>query len=290
MALAIMQDGSERIAYRDPAFPVYIRKSNLTIFPEMAFLCHWHEELELLVALKGHLCYNVNGTVVTIREGEAIFVNSRQLHYGFSSDRSDCDYLCICFQPQLLHANPEIWNRFVLPLLSSRSFTHLLLRPEEPEHRHLLNILIRMGQLEEEQEEGCEMQLMACLFSFWQGLFRLSEQALSEEVSTDANVLIQKKMLDYVRTHYGEKLSVDAIAASGGVCRTKCWQIFRKYLNQTPNDYVNSFRLEKGMQLLKSTRMSVTEIAQECGFSSGSYFTELFTRQKGCTPTQYRKR
>ena len=69
MALAIMQDGSERIAYRDPAFPVYIRKSNLTIFPEMAFLCHWHEELELLVALKGHLCYNVNGTVVTIREG-----------------------------------------------------------------------------------------------------------------------------------------------------------------------------------------------------------------------------
>ena len=131
---------------------------------------------------------------------------------------------------------------------------------------------------------------MASLYTLWHGLYGLAEGQIGEEVSTDSNVLIQKRMLDFIRTHYGEKLTVDAIAAAGGVCRTKCWQIFRKYLGQTPNDYLNSFRLEKGMQLLKSTRMSVTEIAEECGFSSASYFTELFTRQKGCTPTQYRRK
>ena len=43
------------------------------------------------------------------------------------------------------------------------------------------------------------------------------------------------------------------------------------------------------MELLKSTDMTITEIADACGFSSASYFTELFTRQKGCPPKAYRK-
>lgn len=289
MALAIMRDGSERIGYDDPAFPVYVRRSNLTIFPEMSFLCHWHEELELLMSLKGHLCYNINGEVVTLREGEAVFVNSRQLHYGFSADGSDCDYLCICFHPQLLCANEEVSSRFVLPLLTSCGVTHLLLRPQCPEHRDVLAGVLRLGELGQKKEPGYEMQLVAALYQLWHGLFLLAREQIGEEAAADGNVLIQKKMLEFIRTHYAEKVTVDAIAAAGGVCRTKCWQIFRKYLNQTPNEYLNSYRLEKGMQMLKSTRLSVTEIAQSCGFSGSSYFTELFTRQKGCTPTQYRK-
>ena len=290
MALTILRDGSERIGYDDPAFPVYIRKSDLSLFPEKVFLCHWHEELEFLMPLKGYLCYNINGETVTVRQGEAIFVNSRQLHYGFSADGSDCDYLCICFHPQLLCANEEIRSRFVLPLLTSCGVTHMLLRPGCPEHRDVLCGILRLGELDREKQPGYELQLVSVLYQLWHGLLSLARQQIGEESSADSNVLVQKKMLEFIRTHYAEKLTVDAIAASGNVCRTKCWQIFRKYLNQTPNEYLNSYRLEQGMQLLKSTRLSVTEIAQSCGFSSSSYFTELFTRQKGCTPTQYRRK
>lgn len=290
MSLTILQDGSERIRYENPSFPIYVSRGDLLSFPNMSALCHWHEELEILMPIKGYLRYNINGTTVTVQEGNAIFVNTRQLHYGFSDDGSDCEYLCVAFLPELLYTNEDIRNRFVVPLLTSHSISHLILRRTIPEHRPLLSAIARMGSLTEEHIRGYEMHLMAKLYVLWQGLYMLLEDRIGEEVSTDSNMLIQKRMLDFVRTHYAEKLSVDAIAASGGVCRTKCWQIFRKYLGQTPNEYLNSYRLEKGMQLLKSSRMSVTEIAQECGFSSASYFTELFTRQKGCSPTQYRRR
>lgn len=289
MSLAILQDGSERIRYENPAFPIYISWGNLKSFPNMSALCHWHEELELLLPLKGYLRYNVNGTTVTVQEGNAIFVNSRQLHNGFTADGTDCEYLCIAFLPQLLCINEDIQNRYVLPLLTSHSVTHMVLRRSIPEHRALLAAIMRMGTLARERAPGFELRLMGKLYSLWQGLYEIAEGQLGEEVSTDGNVQIQKKMLEFIRTHYPERIQVDAIAAAGGVCRTKCWQIFKKYLGQTPNDYLNSFRLEKGMQLLKSTRMSVTEIADACGFSSASYFTELFTRQKGCPPTQYRR-
>lgn len=290
MSLTILQDGSERIGYENPAFPIYIRRGDLLSFPNKSALCHWHEELEILMPLKGYLRYNINGETVTVQEGNAIFVNTRQLHYGFSGDGTDCEYLCIDFLPQLLCLNGDIQNRFVLPLLTSHGFTHMVLRRSIPEHRPVLSAINRMGTLAEEQAPGYEMQLMANLYILWNGLYALAERQIGEEVSADSNVLVQKKMLEFIRTHYAEKLSVDAIAASGGVCRTKCWQIFRKYLGQTPNEYLNSFRLEKGMQLLKSTRMSISEIAEHCGFSSASYFTELFTRQKGCSPSQYRRK
>ncbi len=289
MPLTILQDGSEQIGYQNPAFPVYVKWGDLLRFPGMAALCHWHEELELLMPVSGSLRYNINGSVVEVSQGDAIFVNSRQLHYGFSVDGRDCQYLCLAFLPQLLCVNQEISSRFVLPLVNSPGIPWLLLRGDVPEQRILLDIIREMGTLVREQAPGYELGLTACVYRLWQGLYQLAQTAIGEEVSSDSNVIIQKKMMDYVRSHYQERIRGEDIAAAGGVCRTKCWQIFRKYLGQTPNDYLNSIRLERAMQLLKSTRLSVTEIASECGFSGASYFTELFTRQKGCPPSRYRK-
>lgn len=290
MNLTVMQDSSERIDYQDPAIPIYVRRGDLRSLSNMSALCHWHADVELLMPLRGYLSYNVNGTVVTVQEGNAIFVNARNMHYGFSADGSDCEYICVTFRPELLCANEEIRNRFVLPILTGPNLTHMVLRKAIAEHRPVLSALTRLDGLYQEKMPGFELQAMGSLYSLWQGLYGIAQGWIGEAVSTDVNVLIQKQMLEFIRTHYQERVTVDAIAAAGGVCRTKCCQIFKQYLGRTPNDYLNSFRLEKGMELLKSTSMTVTEIANECGFSSASYFTEIFTRQKGCPPTAYRKK
>lgn len=289
MDLNILQDGSEQIRYMDPAVPIYVNRGDLRTMSNMAALCHWHEDVELLMPLRGYLAYNVDGANVTVREGNAIFVNARHMHYGFSADGSDCEYICITFRPQLLCANEAIRNRYVLPVLTSPNFSHMVLRSAIPEHRGALAALRRVDGLYQRSEPGRELQAMSQLYQLWLEIYRLAQGSIGEAISTDVNVLIQKQMLEFIRTHYQERVTVDAIAAAGGVCRTKCCQIFKKYLNRTPNDYLNSFRLEKGMELLKSTSMTVTEIADACGFTSASYFTELFTRQKGCPPKVYRK-
>ena len=289
MDLEIMLDGSEKVRYRDPAIPIYVSRGDLKGMTNMAALCHWHEDIELLLPLQGHLTYNVNGTQVTVQEGNAIFVNSRQMHYGFSADGTDCIYICVTFRPQLLCANETIRDRYILPVLTSTRFSHMVLRRGIPEHRPLLAAICRIDGLEREENPGKEMLQLANLLELWQGIYRLAEDRINEAASADGNVRIQRQMLEYIRTHYQERISVDAIAAAGGVCRTKCCQIFKKYLGRTPNDYLNSFRLEKGMELLKSTGMSVTEVANSCGFSNPSYFTEMFTKHKGCSPKEYRK-
>ena len=52
MNLTVMQDGSEQIRYRDPSIPIYVSRGDLRTFPNMAALCHWHEDVELLISHK----------------------------------------------------------------------------------------------------------------------------------------------------------------------------------------------------------------------------------------------
>lgn len=287
MSLTVMSDGSEKINYRDPAIPLYMVRGDLTVFPYLAALCHWHEEIEILMALEGHLSYNVDGRVVEIGEGDAIIVNSRQMHFGFSADGTNCVYFCLDFPPQLISPSEAVQKRYLDPILTDANLPYLLLRRDDPRHQPILAVLAELDRLRD-YVQGQELLVIGKLFTLWQGLYSLLEPR--ELTVADGGSLIQKQMLEFIRTHYRERLSLDQIAASGGVCRSRCCQLFKKYMGRSPNDYLTFFRLERAMALLRETRLSVTEITYECGFGSGSYFTELFNRYKGCSPTQYRKK
>ena len=282
MNLSILSDSSERIRYQDPAVPIYLCCGNLRAFPGMAALCHWHEDVELLMPLKGYLNYNVSGHVVRIGEGDAIFVNSRQPHYGFTADGTDCDYLCLCFKPDLFRGHPGLYDRYVSPILTNSGLPWLLLEGNRPDHRPVLELLGRIGET-----EGRDLRLLGQLCQLWQGIFDLAEP--EAPVPDDGQLQILRQMLSFIAAQYPERLNLDQIAAAGGVCRSRCCSIFKKYMDKTPIDYLTSYRLERAMELLRETSLSVTEVSDAIGFGSHSYFTRVFTQQKGCTPKEYRK-
>lgn len=284
MNLTVLQDGSERIHYNAPWLPLYVRRGDLKSLSGMAALCHWHDDVELLLPLQGRLYYNVNGSCVEVRQGQAIFVNARQMHFGYSADGSDCQYVCVTFRPQLLWGNGEMTSRFILPILSAAQLPYLLLEGDAP-----IGYIRQVDALYQSQPVGYELLAVSALTALWREVYALVQRQLALSSPADGSLQAVRQMLDYIRTHYPERITLEQIAAAGGVCRTQCCRLFRQYLGLTPNDYLNSFRLEKGMELLRSTRLSITEIAAACGYSGSSYFAERFLHAKGCTPTQYRR-
>lgn len=285
MNLTVLQDGSEQIHYNDPGIPLYVRRGDLKSLSGMEALCHWHDDVELLLAMQGGLCYNINGATVKISQGEAVFVNSRQLHFGYSADGTDCRYVCVTLRPQQLWGNGEMERRFIRPVLSAAQLPYLLLSDGA-----LTDKIRRVDALYQERLAGYELLASAALLALWQGVYVLVQREMERFPDEDAAGLwALRQMLDFIRTHYTERITLETIAAAGGVCRTQCCRMFRQYLSRTPNDYLNSFRLEKGMELLRSTDLPVTEIAALCGYSGSSYFAERFRQTKGCTPMQYRR-
>lgn len=66
-------------------------------------------------------------------------------------------------------------------------------------------------------------------------------------------------------------------------------RIFKHYMHTSFSDYVNLTRVNQAMRLLATTEKSITEIAYEVGFSSASYFIQIFHKLKYTSPKQFRK-
>ena len=106
----------------------------------------------------------------------------------------------------------------------------------------------------------------------------------------EPDLLVQRDMVSYIYSHYSESINLDEIAAAGKVCRNKCCQIFRRYLNQSPIDFLNHYRLEVSCPLLNNTKLSIAEICTACGFNHQSYYSKIFLRTYSCSPRDFRKR
>lgn len=102
-------------------------------------------------------------------------------------------------------------------------------------------------------------------------------------------LVTQQSMVSYIYQNYSEHITLDDISAAGNISRSKCCQIFKKYIGQSPMDFVNTYRLEISQHLLLTTTSSITDICTACGFNHLSYFTKQFQIKYGCTPRDYRK-
>ena len=104
------------------------------------------------------------------------------------------------------------------------------------------------------------------------------------------HILTLTAMIGYIQKNFANKILLKDISAAGNCCKTKCTALFQKYLNSSPILYLNQYRLEKSVFLLKNTSMSITEIAYACGFSNTSYFCMSFRQNYDITPNAYRNK
>ncbi len=290
MNLNILKDASEIIYYNNSTIPIYVKKGNLTSFTNMEALCHWHEDVEFLMPVNGHISYKVNGNCFFIKEGDAIFVNSRQMHYGFSTDQTNCEYICIVLNPKSLFTLPSIQTQYVEPILEC-NLTEIIIKADNKANVQLLDDIRKIYDLYTQDASAVDLKAMSFLYQMWESLYQLMRPYFLQKISTyDSNLTILKKMLTYIYENYESKIFLSDISRAGGIGKSKCCKIFKQYLNRSPNDYLTSYRLEKSMLLLRNPSLNITEIAYSCGFSNPSYFSETFMKYKGCTPTEYRSK
>ncbi len=97
-----------------------------------------------------------------------------------------------------------------------------------------------------------------------------------------------QKSLDYIEAHLAEDIPLGDLAALEGLSVYHFSQTFKEQTGQSPHQYILTERVRRAQHLLDTTRLSVTEIAQEVGFSSQSHLHRHFKRLVGTTPGTYR--
>lgn len=95
--------------------------------------------------------------------------------------------------------------------------------------------------------------------------------------------------LNYIQTHLHHKLTIDDIAKYVNISPRQLTRKFKAEMDQTIIEYINSQRILESKYMLKYSDVALTEIALSIGFSSESYYIDLFKTQVGMTPNVFRK-
>ena len=106
-------------------------------------------------------------------------------------------------------------------------------------------------------------------------------------VSSTASTKHVKKAVAFIRNHYTRSLTLDEIAEHVGINKFQLSREYKKITGTTLFDTINQLRCMMAKQLL-ANGASVTSAAVACGYENISYFTRIFKKVTGYTPSQYK--
>lgn len=93
----------------------------------------------------------------------------------------------------------------------------------------------------------------------------------------------------YIDTHYWEPITLDVLATISHSNKYHLVHTFTEEYGISPIQYLIAKRIEEGEKLLQTTDYSLAQISRFCGFSSPSYFSQIFKKEKNCSPREFRR-
>ena len=283
-------DSSETVAYNNPLFPAYVVFGFLSSYPDYSSISHWHKDLEFILIKKGAMTYNVNGKLIELEEGSGIMVNSYQLHYGFSAEHNECEFICILLSPELLQVNNWFYQNCIEPAIENSACPYLYLTYND----WTASIMEKLDEIYDSfgkipAESLSYFKLMEDYFTIMKSLYENLDIESQTRTSESSDLISLRNMMTFREEHYMEHITLADIASSGTCCKSKCSLLFKKYLRDTPITYTTKLRLRKSLSMLLESTGNIADIAYAYGFNGASYYCETFKKYYGMPPLIYKK-
>lgn len=113
-------------------------------------------------------------------------------------------------------------------------------------------------------------------------------EAPEEDAPAQRMGQVRENIERYIRSHYTTELSMQDVARAMNYSEAYFCKLFKQCFKVNFSAWLNEFRVEKAKEMLRDTRMSIREISLACGYTDANYFTRVFKRITGRTPSEYR--
>ncbi|MBR2343475.1 MAG: helix-turn-helix transcriptional regulator [Clostridia bacterium] len=213
---------------------------------------------DLTLLLDGTLEYRVDGEAVTLYGGDLVFMRQGEVRERYAGTEK-ANYVSFNFRSDRPYSLPRVMRKGV-----SREIQYLVAACDE---------VSRMPKEKSEQRLG---YLLRCIM-----------QLLEEGASVCYGELTEK-ILRYLHAHLAEKITLDDVGRQMHFSPVYCDTVFKREVGKSIIAYLLDERIEEAKSLLLEGTYSVREIARTVGFEDHNYFSRLFKRRVGYTPTKYR--
>ncbi len=233
---------------------------------------HTYAELFFVVGGSGHI--QIDHELHPITPHQLIIINPNVMHTERSDSDNPLEYVVLGIEGLELSLKLNLDNRFRILDSFDAEQIHSCIR----------------SILEESQSKlpGSETICQAFLDILLTRLMRSTDFALNKDPLPSSNNQCAA-VRRYIDTHFKEPLTLDMLAEIARVNKFYLAHSFKEEYGVSPITYQLNRRIDEGCYLLKQTDMSLTQIARVLGFSSPSYFSQIFRKYKNLTPSEYRK-
>ena len=142
------------------------------------------------------------------------------------------------------------------------------------------------AMLEEVAKSEERYRQTALLRAFMQLLVLLDRHGGADIPTPDGAIT---RAIYYIHGHLAEQITVDALCEEVHLSKYYFCHRFKEKIGFTPMEYIKNTRLAVARQMLEETSLSVSDVAERCGFTSCSYFCRAFKESFGITAYAYRQ-
>ena len=250
---------------------------------------HTHSHPEMCIVFSGSADHTVNGKKYRITAGD-VFVINRKTAHAFSNVKK-------LYNINIYLRDFSIFRNFGISSLSgygnlysprggsdSSFISRLHLNSEELDFCRLLCVqIVNDFGIKENNNKNIVSSYMNCLTAF---LSRAYEKDYMSRLSRYEPVF---PAMQFIEENFTNNITLSDISDKCSLSARHLCRLFTEYYGISPTEKIIDLRIEKARQLLKNTDMSITRIAEKCGYSDSSFFSKQFKKRSGYSPSFYRK-
>jgi len=283
-----MKEQSVTVYGNQIGLPMLIHVSRVRSHIASRVTWHAHDGFELLFLVDGATAYEFAGRgTVALRGGHFLVVPPGLVHRGLLDVRSPSSICSLALKT----SRPAAWKTTTFTAADVRRVRAALenasrkVHPFNPALRWLVRRLMEetggYPANPHRAEAGIALRALICAV-----LVEAIRQMLVPPTEPKQFVAAA---IAYLRQHLHESVGMDDLVRHVGFSRARMFDMFKAQTGLTPNDYLQRLRIEKAQEQLRQTKLSVTDIGLAVGFGSGQYFSTVFARYSGVSPTGFRK-
>jgi len=227
--------------------------------------------IDFTYVVGGTAVYIINGKEFTAREGDLLCIPRHSSRSAISHAAGNFECYAVNFHMYSFDNNLE-GNEVVVPLPLHTSVGI---------HEGVISLYKRLNETWLRRRPGYIMQGSALFMLILQRFIEM----LLYEVDTHQFDPRVKAAIRFITDNYSEAISISDAARKVHLTPNYLGIVFKQETGITFRDYLNTIRLNQAEDLLRAGEGSITEIAHKCGFKDVFYFSRLFKKTKGTTPS-----
>lgn len=237
---------------------------------------HTHNHLELFYIVGGKGQFLIQDQLYPVNANNLVIINPNIPHTEVSLNAQPMEYIVLGIEGIALETGQKENGQFsILDHFESVEISGCL-----------RNILREMEQKNTGYEDVCQAYMEILIIR----LMRSTALAVPTEPRTASGNRQCAAVRQYIDLHFKEALTLEQLAEEAHMNKYYLSHSFKKEYGVSPINYMISRRIDESKYLLAETDLSLSQIAQLLGFSSLSYFSQVFRRTQGASPMEFRQR